>query len=177
MLFCDYVSHFLMCGPRQLFFQCDPEMPKGWTHLHIGWIENSRREVICSQYFARTAVSLALTALRNPVPFWAWLSGSISSLWKQARVFPDPRDLEFVVWISFIHCVGPRQSGKSFPKCFFSFIVEMCIKITITRWRNERSPAPQGPAPPRAGPCSGGAVTIATGGRHLLNFRYSFACV
>ena len=22
---------YLMCGPRQLFFQCDPETPKGWT--------------------------------------------------------------------------------------------------------------------------------------------------
>ena len=25
----------LMCGPRQLFFQCGPETPKGWTPLHI----------------------------------------------------------------------------------------------------------------------------------------------
>ena len=24
---------YLMCGPRQLFFQCGPEMPKGWTPL------------------------------------------------------------------------------------------------------------------------------------------------
>uniref|UniRef100_A0A8D0E9R3 Uncharacterized protein n=1 Tax=Salvator merianae TaxID=96440 RepID=A0A8D0E9R3_SALMN len=24
---------YLMCGPRQLFFQCVPEMPKGWTLL------------------------------------------------------------------------------------------------------------------------------------------------
>ena len=22
-----------MCGPRQLFFQCGPETPKGWTPL------------------------------------------------------------------------------------------------------------------------------------------------
>ena len=28
---------YLMCGPRQLFFfQCDPEMPKGWIPLQ-GW--------------------------------------------------------------------------------------------------------------------------------------------
>ena len=24
-----------MCGPRQLFFQCSPEMPKGWTPLEV----------------------------------------------------------------------------------------------------------------------------------------------
>ena len=24
---------YLMCGPRQLFFQCGTEMPKGWTLL------------------------------------------------------------------------------------------------------------------------------------------------
>ena len=24
---------YLMCGPRQLFFHCGPEMPKGWTPL------------------------------------------------------------------------------------------------------------------------------------------------
>ena len=25
------VTMYLMCGPRQLFFQYGPEMPKGWT--------------------------------------------------------------------------------------------------------------------------------------------------
>ena len=24
-----------MCGPGQLFFQCGPEMPKGWTPLYV----------------------------------------------------------------------------------------------------------------------------------------------
>ena len=24
---------YLMCGPRQLFFQDGTEIPKGWTHL------------------------------------------------------------------------------------------------------------------------------------------------
>ena len=28
---------YLTCGPRQLFFQCGPEMPKGWTPL-ISWL-------------------------------------------------------------------------------------------------------------------------------------------
>ena len=28
------VTVYLMCGPKQLFyFQCGPEMPKGWTRL------------------------------------------------------------------------------------------------------------------------------------------------
>ena len=27
------VAMCLMCGPRQLFFQCVAEMPKGWTPL------------------------------------------------------------------------------------------------------------------------------------------------
>ena len=26
---------YLMCNPRQLFFQCGPEMPKGWTPIHL----------------------------------------------------------------------------------------------------------------------------------------------
>ena len=30
---CSLVFVYLMCGPRQLFFQCDPEIPKGWTPL------------------------------------------------------------------------------------------------------------------------------------------------
>ena len=28
-----FVLGYLICGPRQLFFQCGPEMPKGWTPL------------------------------------------------------------------------------------------------------------------------------------------------
>ena len=28
-----HVAMYLMCGPRQLFFQCGPETPKGWTPL------------------------------------------------------------------------------------------------------------------------------------------------
>ena len=28
---CSLVFVYLMCGPRQLFFQCGPEMPKSWT--------------------------------------------------------------------------------------------------------------------------------------------------
>ena len=27
---------YLMCGPRQLFFQCGPETPKGWTPQKAG---------------------------------------------------------------------------------------------------------------------------------------------
>ena len=31
--FCSsvFISVCVLCGPRQLFFQCGPEMPKGWT--------------------------------------------------------------------------------------------------------------------------------------------------
>ena len=28
-----HVTVYLMCGPRQLFFHCGPEKPKGWTPL------------------------------------------------------------------------------------------------------------------------------------------------
>ena len=35
---------YLMRGPRQLFFQCDPETPKGWTPLKVfkyfSWLEH-----------------------------------------------------------------------------------------------------------------------------------------
>ena len=34
---------YLMCGPRQLlFFQCGPEMPKGWTPLLEASCEDCR---------------------------------------------------------------------------------------------------------------------------------------
>ena len=29
----SWVFVYLMCGPRQLFFRCGPETPKGWTPL------------------------------------------------------------------------------------------------------------------------------------------------
>ena len=29
------VAMYLMCGPRQLFFRCGPEMPKCWTPLKL----------------------------------------------------------------------------------------------------------------------------------------------
>ena len=75
------VTMYLMCSPRQLFFQCGPEMPKRWkplrqsfylfTEMFIGVFENYRNLISVLHYWLMNFLT-TVTLWKSEI-VWRWL--------------------------------------------------------------------------------------------------------
>ena len=91
------VFMYWMCGPRQLFFQCGPETPKGWTPLeefHLSW---------CTVH-----LHYHLTAPNSSIPNAVFYParGCVSCFWDWVTYFSNHKDLKNN-WILLPWCDKP----------------------------------------------------------------------
>ena len=110
-----HITMYLMCGPRQLFFfQCDQEMPKGWTPLPTGWIIWVKR-ISCFPHNSHpTGQSQSLSTSRAHWDLWP------SPKQTPARVIRDgvcdgTQNREAV--LSVFQGSGDQSAGYTVPSC------------------------------------------------------------
>ena len=103
------ITMYLMCGPRRLFFQWGPEMPKGWTAPYQQVPQPLLKSCVlgqCSKCFCKQGTTLTYLS------FLLAQTGKFSQEWEIRALTP--------IFLGYMHNPSHRNHSR-FPINFQSF--------------------------------------------------------